>query len=246
MPARDKKRKPALRKRQLGTIENKSVAHASGSSEDEESPSLFSAFRERGIAALFDTNLGLGLMLLLSALFGAAHAFTPGHGKTMVAAYLVGEKGTYRHAIVLGIVATLTHTGSVIALAIIMYNYYGNTPPAEAQGWLTVAGGLLITFVGLWLLLQRVRGKADHVHLFTGSDHHHHHGDDGHHHHDGHTHDHHHHHEVPATAGSFGWLRVILLGLGGGIIPCWDAVLLFLVAMARGKVGLAIPLVDCV
>src|SRR4029079_4847526 len=82
--------------------------------------------------------------------------------------------------------------------------------------------------------LQRVRGRADHVHLF--SDHHHDqsHGD----------HDHHHHHGPPphSAANGVGWARVVLLGLGGGIIPCWDAVLLFLVALTRGRVGLAIPL----
>jgi ABC-type nickel/cobalt efflux system permease component RcnA len=110
---------------------------------------------------------------------------------------------------------------------------YGNDVPAEAQGWLMLAGGLLIAGVGLWLFLQRARGRADHVHLF--GDHHHH----------NHTHDNdfgHHHHPPPDAKSNFGWVRVILLGLGGGIIPCWDAVLLLLVALTRGKAGLAIPL----
>lgn len=195
-------------------------------------PTVLESVRDRGLHALFDTNLGLGLMLLLAALFGAAHAFTPGHGKTMVAAYLVGEHGTVKHATVLGSVATATHTGSVILLAIIIYYAYGNEPPATAQGWLTLLGGLLIAGVGLWLFLQRARGRADHVHLFSGNDHHHDHD---------HSHDHHHRQPVEVRT-SFGWVRVVLLGLGGGIIPCWDAVLLFLVALTRGKVGLAIPL----
>jgi ABC-type nickel/cobalt efflux system permease component RcnA len=192
--------------------------------------SLFEALRDRGLTALFDSGVGLGLMLLLALLFGVAHAFTPGHGKTMVAAYLVGERGTVTHAVVLGVVATVAHTGSVITLAVGIYLYYGNEPPAAAQGWLMLAGGLLIAGVGLWLFLQRARGRADHVHLF--GDHHHHHGD------------HNHHHGPPpeSAATGVGWTRVILLGLGGGIIPCWDAVLLFLVALTRGRVGLAIPL----
>jgi ABC-type nickel/cobalt efflux system permease component RcnA len=194
--------------------------------------SLVEDVRDRGLTAVFDSGLGLGLMLLVAAVFGMGHAFTPGHGKTMVAAYLVGERGTVRHAVVLGIVATAAHTGSVIALAVVIYFAYGNQPPASAQGWLTLAGGLLIAGVGLWLFLQRVRGRADHVHLFN--DHHHHHD---------HSHDHHHHHHVPVEAKTaFGWARVVLLGLGGGIIPCWDAVLLFLVALSRGRVGIAIPL----
>jgi len=189
---------------------------------------------------LLNSKLGLVAVLLLAALFGAGHAFTPGHGKTMVAAYLIGERGTMKHAVVLGLTATIAHTGSVILLAIILFSSYGNTAPASAQAWLNMAGGLFLFLVGFWLFVQRVRGRADHVHLFAGHDHHH--GPGGHHHH-GPDCDHDHHHapaEIPA--GGFGWWRVILLGLGGGIIPCWDAVGLFLVAMGDGKIGLAIPL----
>jgi ABC-type nickel/cobalt efflux system permease component RcnA len=209
---------------------------------------LFEQVRDRGLVALFDTDVGLGLLLVLSGLFGMAHAFTPGHGKTMVAAYLVGERGTVKHAVVLGLVTTIAHTGGVIALGVVLYAAWGNRPPTEAQGWITLAGGLLIAFVGMWMFLMRVRGKADHVHLFGGHHHHHDHGD-GHthshahahdHSHD-HDHDHHHHHPVEAKT-SFGWARVILLGLGGGMIPCYDAVLMFIVALNLGRVGLAIPL----
>ena len=57
------------------------------------------------------------LKLLLATLFGAAHALTPGHGKTLVAAYLIGQRGTVWHAVVLGIVTTVTHTGAVLLLA---------------------------------------------------------------------------------------------------------------------------------
>ena len=125
----------------------------------------------------------------------------------------VGERGTVGHAIGLGLTATVAHTGSVIAVAIAIYAVYGNAAPATAQGGLMMAGGLLIFLVGSWLFLQRIRGHADHVHLFQ----------------DGRSH-------------RVGWWRVVLMGLGGGIIPCWDAVLLFLVAMAQGRIGVAIPL----
>lgn len=187
-------------------------------------------FHDRGLKALLDSNVGIGLLLLLSALFGAAHAFTPGHGKTMVAAYLVGERGTVWHAVTLGLTATAAHTGSVILVAVGLFAFYGNTAPATAQGWLMLVGGLFIFGVGAWLFMQRLRGKADHVHLF-GSDHTH--APDG---------------SVTYNApkespkSNFGWLRVILLGLGGGIIPCWDAVMMLLFAMAQGQIGLAIPL----
>lgn len=187
-------------------------------------------FHDRGLKALLDSNLGIGLLLVLSALFGAAHAFTPGHGKTMVAAYLVGERGTVWHAIALGITTTAAHTGSVILVAIGLYAFYGNYAPATAQGWLMLVGGLFIFAVGVWLFMQRLRGRADHVHLFN-SDHSH--APDG-------TVTY---HAPKAEAKSnLGWFRVILLGLGGGIIPCWDAVMMLLLAMAQGQIGLAIPL----
>jgi ABC-type nickel/cobalt efflux system permease component RcnA len=90
--------------------------------------------------------------------------------------------------------------------------------------------------------MRRVTGRADHVHLFGG--HHHHHHGDGHHHHHPHGHDHHHHHG-PSPEGAkstFGWARLLLMGLGGGLIPCWDAVLLLLAATALNRVGYAVPL----
>jgi nickel/cobalt exporter len=208
-----------------------------------EKPSLAEALADRGMTALFDTSYGIGLLLLAAAIFGMAHAFTPGHGKTLVAAYLVGERGTIAHALLLGLTTTIAHTGSVIIIAFILWRVYRDGAPESVQGWLQLAGGMLIAVVGLWLFLRRAQGKADHVHIGAG-----HHHDHDHHHHHGHSHDHHHHHHhhhhLPAEIpkGSFGWVRVVLLGIGGGIIPCWDAVMLLLVAISAGKLGFALPL----
>ncbi len=176
-------------------------------------PGLLEDVWQRGLTALFDSDAGIGVLLLAALLFGMAHAFTPGHGKTLVAAYLVGERGTIKHALVLGFTTTLAHTGSVIGMAIVLATMYRNGVPETAQGWLQFAGGMLILLVGLWLLLQRLRGRADHVHLFN---------------------------DVPRK--NFGWGRVLLLGLGGGLIPCWDAVMLLLVAIAAGRLKFAIPM----
>ena len=110
---------------------------------------------------------------------------------------------------------TLAHTGSVIAVAVVLWYSYRDGVPESARAWLQLIGGLLILFVGLWLLLQRLRGRADHLHLSTGKS-------DG---------------KKP-----FGWMRVILLGLAGGMIPCWDAVLLLIVAISAGRLGFALPL----
>ncbi|HVL13999.1 MAG TPA: hypothetical protein VM529_15630 [Gemmata sp.] len=214
----------------------------------EPAPNLFADLFRRGLPALFDSALGIGVLLLAAFLFGAAHAFTPGHGKTLVAAYLVGERGTVKHAIVLGLATTVAHTGSVIAVAAVLYGVYGNRVPAAAQGTLQFVAGLLVLAVGLWLLMRRVAGKADHFH-FGG--HHHHHGHDhdhahshDHHHGHPHAHDHHHHHgPSPASAKTTaGWARLVLMGVGGGLVPCWDAVLLLVAAVALDRVGFAIPM----
>lgn len=180
-------------------------------------PGVLADLADRGLAALFDSGYGLGLMLLLAFAFGAGHAFTPGHGKTLVAAYLVGERGTVRHAVVLGVTTTLTHTGSVILVAVVLRAVYGEAVPAVAAAVLKLVGGLLIAGVGLWLFLQRAAGRADHVHLFGG-----HHGE-----------------ETPSKTSIF---RVILLGIAGGMVPCWDAVLLLLLAVTAGRLAVAVPL----
>lgn len=209
-------------------------------------PSLMADLFRRGLPALFDSSLGVGVLLLAAFLFGAAHAFTPGHGKTLVAAYLVGERGTVSHALILAVATTVAHTGSVIGVAVILWTVYGNNVPGSTQGVLQFSGGFLVAGVGLWLLLRRVTGKADHFHLFAG---HHHHGDGGHHHHHGphdhgHGHDHHHHHGPPPEGAktTAGWMRLLLMGLGGGIVPCWDAVLLLIAATSLNRVGFAVPL----
>ncbi|MBX9625200.1 MAG: hypothetical protein K2X82_15440 [Gemmataceae bacterium] len=207
-----------------------------------ERPGLMADLFTRGLPALFDSSYGLGVLLLAAALFGAAHAFTPGHGKTLVAAYLVGERGTVGHAVLLAVATTVAHTGSVILVAVILWSAYGDTVPGTTQGVLQFVGGLLVAGVGAWLLMRRLAGRADHLHLFGGH-HHHHHGDGHHHHHHGDGGHHHHHGPPPESARTTaGWTRLVLMGLGGGIIPCWDAVLLLLAATALNRVGFALPL----
>ena len=140
-------------------------------------PNLFADLTRRGLPALFDSPSGIGVLLLAAFLFGAAHAFTPGHGKTLVAAYLVGERGTVKHAVILALATTIAHTGSVIAVAAVLWSVYGNNVPGTTQGTLQFVAGLLVIGVGLWLLLRRVTGQADHFHLFGhGHSHSHDHG----------------------------------------------------------------------
>src|SRR5205814_3931498 len=82
---------------------------------------------------------------------------------------LVGEQGTFRQAILLGLSTTFAHTGSVILIALIFYLRYKEADPEDArraQHWLGFFGGLLVLFVGMWLFMRRLRGQVDHVHLF--------------------------------------------------------------------------------
>jgi nickel/cobalt exporter len=176
---------------------------------------------------LLDTRYGLGLLLVLAGAFGAAHALTPGHGKTLVAAYLVGERGTAGHALLLGLVVTLTHTSAVLVLALVLWLAFPDRTPPGLQATLGLVGGLLIAGLGAWLLFQRLAGRADHIHIGGG------------HHHHGHGHDHVH---VPAPGEKVRWGGLVTLGISGGLVPCWDAVGMLLFAISANRLRLALPL----
>jgi ABC-type nickel/cobalt efflux system permease component RcnA len=180
------------------------------------------------LALLLDSQAGFWILLCWAAGFGAAHALTPGHGKTLVAAYLVGERGTAAHAFFLGLVTTITHTGAVLFLALALRWFFPQAVPREVQVVLGLAGGLLVAGLGLWLLLRRLTGGADHFHLGGG-----------HHHHHGHTHE----SEPPMqTSEPVGWWQLALLGLSGGIVPCWDAIIMLGWAIASQRLWLGVPL----
>lgn len=187
-----------------------------------------------------NSDQGFFVLLLLAAGIGAVHALTPGHGKTLVATYLVGQKGTVWHALILGLVTTATHTGVVILLAVILRLVPEESLDKQAiQMGLGLAMGLIVAGMGVFLLLRRLAGKADHVHL--GGGHHHHHGDGNyHHHHHENDHYHHHHHDVPA--GPLSTWGIIILGISGGIIPCWDAIAILFYTMGTNQFWLALPM----
>ncbi len=175
---------------------------------------------------ILQTDYGIGLVMLLAFVFGAAHALTPGHGKTLVAAYLVGERGTVWHALYLGLVTTLTHTGVVMLLALVL-TLASPEMQQKIKTWiengLGLVMGLIIVCMGFWLLLQRLAGRADHVHVGGGL----------HHHHDGATHE-------PRTLG---WRGLTILGITGGMIPCWDAVGVLFITIGTSEIWLVLPAV---
>lgn len=171
--------------------------------------------------------------LVISFVLGGLHALTPGHGKAIVAAYLVGSKGSVIDAILLGIIVTFTHTFSVIALGVIMLFMQGLAPDAIVP-WLSLSSGILIVIIGAWLLVKNVKQSSTR----DAHAHEHPHGDppDTHEHpHGSHTHTHGgetHTHEVPEKI-SFGGL--LSLGISGGIVPCVDALIGLLFAISLGK-----------
>ncbi|HKB35388.1 MAG TPA: sulfite exporter TauE/SafE family protein [Gemmataceae bacterium] len=206
----------------------------------------------RLLELLFDTSRAFWILLCLAAFWGAGHALSPGHGKTLVAAYLVGERGTVAQAFLLGLVTTLTHTGVVLILALVLKLKYPHGIPTEVfadiQQALKLGSGIFVAGLGFWLFLRRLAGKADHVHLGVGHHHHHH----GHHHHDhdhdhthehphnhAHDHDHVHDHVHPVPGG---WRGLVALGVSGGIVPCPTAVVLLVLAVAANQLERALPL----
>jgi len=193
----------------------------------------------------------LPVLIVIFAFIGGLHALMPGHGKTLVAAYLVGQRGTAWHAIFLGLVTTVTHTGAVFALGIVLLECFpqgiSEGDRRDVQTGLELAGGLLILLLGAWLFLRRLTGKADHFHL-GGHHHHHDHGAGhvhvhGHDHHPGHVHDEHGHvHPVVADRRAVSWWALAVLGISGGLVPCWDAIVILLVGLSADLLGRALVL----
>jgi ABC-type nickel/cobalt efflux system permease component RcnA len=189
------------------------------------------------------------LLIAIGSAFvlGAGHALTPGHGKAIVAAYLVGSRGTLRHAAFLGAMVTFTHTIAVFALGLATLFLFRYIVPEKITQALGVISGLCIVFMGSWMLYKRT-AKVGHTHSHA---HGHDHGGHGHHHHE-HAHDHHNHHHngdhhphghahshVP---DELSWGSLVALGASGGLVPCESALVLLLGAIAIGRVGLGLVL----
>jgi nickel/cobalt transporter (NicO) family protein len=118
-------------------------------------------------------HLGFWVILgsLAAALFwGAAHALSPGHGKTIITAYLVGQRGTPRHAALLGLIVTATHTIGVFALGLVTLLLSRFIVPEQLYPWLNLVSGLLVVGIGASVLRTRLRHRRD--------AHHHHHDHD--------------------------------------------------------------------
>jgi ABC-type nickel/cobalt efflux system permease component RcnA len=175
-----------------------------------------------GLAGLIgrdDPSVGVILLsLLVAAFWGAAHALTPGHGKALVAGYLVGTRGRPRHAFALGATVTVTHTAGVFALGLVTLGLSTVVVPEQLYPWLTLVSGVLVVGVGAGVLLRRARAARGHH---------------GHH----HAHDHHHHDDDNGTRGILG------IGAAAGLRPCPSALVVLLSAIALHKLAFGLALI---
>ena len=162
------------------------------------------------------------ISLLIAAFWGAAHALTPGHGKAIVAGYLVGTKGRPLDAFLLGGIVTVTHTAGVFALGFVTLLLSQFIVPESLYPWLTLASGLLVVGVGASVLFARLR-KRGHSHAH------------------GHSHGHgHHHHHGGDTIDRRGLLGV---GVAAGLLPCPSALVVLLSAIALHRIGFGLALI---
>jgi nickel/cobalt transporter (NicO) family protein len=169
------------------------------------------------------------LLLLFAAAFGwgMLHALSPGHGKSMVAGYLVGSRGTPRHAAILGITVTVTHTFAVFALGLVTLFASQYVLPEDLYPWLGVISGVMVLTIGLavmrsrFLRWRRLRAQADHH---------------------AHHHDHDHSH-APADDRPLTMRTLLALGISGGAVPCPSALVVLIAAISQHRLGLGMGLI---
>ncbi|MEA2410547.1 MAG: nickel/cobalt transporter (NicO) family protein [Thermoleophilaceae bacterium] len=197
-----------------GRVEAPDGTHGSGA-EDKSGDGLAGVFADAA------SGRGVLILLLLAAFgWGALHALSPGHGKSMVAAYLVGTRGTARHAAALGATVTIAHTAGVFALGLVTLGLSQYVLPEDLYPWLTLTSGLLVVVVGIGVLRSRVR-------KVRAEEHHH------------HTHDHHDHHHAHEVS----WRSLIAMGASAGLIPCPSALVVLLGALSQHQVALGLLLI---
>ena len=136
--------------------------------------------------------------LTLACLFGAVHGLTPGHGKTIATAYLVGSNSTFSQALILSAIVTLTHTIGIFALGLTVLLASRYLLPEQLYYIFSLLSGITISVIGFWQLES----------YFNPDDEHHHHLSD--------------------RSNS----SLISLGIAGGLIPCSEALILLLGAIA--------------
>lgn len=175
--------------------------------------------------------------LALAVLLGASHALTPGHGKTVMGAYLVGSRGSAGQAVGLGVIVAVSHTLGVLGLAMVTTVAAGVIAPESLYPWLGLVSGVIVLAIGSTLVAARFpwirrrighRGTPGHSHGHAHGheqDHRHDHSD-AHPHRDGHG---------RSPRGAPEWRGLFALGLSGGMVPSASALLLLVGSIALGR-----------
>jgi nickel/cobalt transporter (NicO) family protein len=190
------------------------------------------------------------LLLSIATAFalGAGHALTPGHGKTLMAAYLVGARGTPIHAVGLGLSVTVSHTLGILLIAALVVEAQGLLAPDVVVRAAPAIAAVTIAGLGGWMLVSEVRKRFaarrraaahdqahDHAHAAGVA---HEHGHAGTHSHGGVTHSH-----VPASGATLTWRGLFALGLAGGLIPSTSALFILLGSIVAGRPAFGFVLV---
>lgn len=166
-------------------------------------------------------------------LLGAYHALTPGHGKAILAAYFIGERGTPAQALLLGTVVTLTHTSGVFLLGGATLAVSRFVVAETLYPWLGVVSGVMLLGMGASLFRRRLRALRQHGHDHARRQHH-----------DRHPHGHGgHHHHLPPPDAPMRARDLLTLGVTGGLLPCPSALVVMLAAISVGKVVFGLALV---
>lgn len=195
------------------------------------------------------TPLVLLVSIATAVALGAGHALTPGHGKTLMAAYLVGTRGTPLHALGLGLSVSLSHTIGILVLAALVVGAADVLPPDVLVRIAPVVAALSILAIGAWMLSGELRRRRA-----SRAAHHAHEGDHDHGHEHDHEHDHGHEHDndgaaehgahshggirhthLPVAGSTITWRSLFALGLAGGLIPSTSALLILLGSIAAGR-----------
>jgi ABC-type nickel/cobalt efflux system permease component RcnA len=190
---------------------------------------------------------GTGLAIAAAFALGLAHALAPGHGKALMAAYLVGRSGTIRHAAGIGASVAVSHTIGVALLGLLTLAASSTFEPSAVYPWLSVGAGVVVLGLGGSLLARAGARLLAHWRGRDGRDHGHGHDENGHGHGHGHSHghgrSHQHDHRPGGDVTGGGWKSFAALGLSGGLVPSASAVVLLLGAVHLGRVGLGLVLV---
>jgi len=167
------------------------------------------------------------LSLAVALFWGAAHALSPGHGKTIVTAYLVGRRGTPRDAAILGLIVTVTHTVGVFALGLVTLALSQWIVPDTLYPWLNAAAGISVVAIGLAVFRARF---SDWLHERAHRHAH------AHHHHHEHDHDH-------APEPGSGFRGLLAVGISGGALPCPSALVVLLAAISLHRLAFGLVLI---